>query len=72
MRRVGVFDPAHVYDILPETISTLTIFSLGFCVFLYLKVGALCPCKSYACDELRHNELPCPRHIFPHVPQYVG
>jgi hypothetical protein len=39
--RLGWFDPAHVYDIMPEIISTLTVFSLGFCVFLYLKVG--CP-----------------------------
>ena len=42
--RLGWFDPAHVYDIMPEIISTLTVFSLGFCVFLYLKVG---------CPELR-------------------
>lgn len=39
--RLRWFDPAHVYDIMPEIISTLTVFSLGFCVFLYLKVG--CP-----------------------------
>ena len=35
-----MFDPAHVYDILPEIISALNIFSLAFCAFLYLKVRA--------------------------------
>jgi hypothetical protein len=39
--RLGWFVPAHVYDIMPEIISTLTVFSLGFCIFLYLKVR--CP-----------------------------
>lgn len=38
--RAGLIDPGHVYDILPEIISALNVFSLGFCVFLYLKVSA--------------------------------
>lgn len=38
--RSGAFDPAHVYDILPEIISALNVFSLAFCAFLYLKVRA--------------------------------
>ena len=33
------FDPARVYDLFPEIIAALNIFSLAFCVFLYVKVG---------------------------------
>mmetsp|Transcript_698 Transcript_698/g.2050 ORF Transcript_698/g.2050 Transcript_698/m.2050 type:complete len:485 (-) Transcript_698:720-2174(-) len=43
--RTGLFDPGHVYDILPEIISALNIFSLGFCAFLYLK-GKYAPSSS--------------------------
>lgn len=49
--RMGWFDPAHVYDIMPEIISTLTVFSLGFCVFLYFKVS---------CHELHVSQATVP------------
>ena len=32
------FDPARVFDLFPEIIAALNIFSLAFCVFLFVKV----------------------------------
>lgn len=38
LRRLQWFNPARVYDLFPEIIAALNIFSLAFCVFLYVKV----------------------------------
>lgn len=37
-RRMQWFNPARVYDLFPEIIAALNIFSLAFCVFLFVKV----------------------------------
>lgn len=42
---VGIFNPGHVYDLLPEIIAALNIFSLAFCAFLYIK-GTMSPSSS--------------------------
>lgn len=43
----GWFDPAAVYDHMGAIISTSNIFSLAFCVFLYLK-GRFAPSSTDA------------------------
>ena len=36
--RLGLFDPARVYDLFGEILAALSLFSLLFCLFLYIKV----------------------------------
>ncbi len=60
-RRTGLFDPAHVYDILPEIISALNIFSLALCAFLYVKV---CPVPSGAGGGRGGAMAPPPQHKY--------
>jgi len=45
LRRLELFKPAEVYDLFPEMIVTLSVFSIFFCWFLYFK-GKFAPSSS--------------------------
>ena len=39
MWKLNIYNPARVYDLFGEILAALNIFSLAFCLFLYIKAG---------------------------------
>ena len=48
--RLGVFEPARVYDLLGERLAALNIFSLLWCLGLYIKACSLRPPAHQTCE----------------------